>query len=117
MSLFTGMARAAHASLGPQMVHINTTFPTQIYIRWCCIDLSNAPRLSGLTSEPTGKLNTAGMEKASLRVTPDNLGNVLRQQLFKSLLLFSILKYSLRNHRELTRPVVEHVGMLIDKGS
>jgi hypothetical protein len=22
----------------------NTTFTEQIYIRWCCIDLSNAPR-------------------------------------------------------------------------
>src|ERR1700684_1741840 len=24
--------------------HANTTFTTQIYIRWCCFDLSNAPR-------------------------------------------------------------------------
>src|SRR6202167_2976133 len=24
--------------------HANTTFTEQIYIRWCCIDLSNAPR-------------------------------------------------------------------------
>ena len=29
----------------PPSSHSNTTFPTQIYIRWCCIDLSNAPRL------------------------------------------------------------------------
>src|SRR6202453_912926 len=28
--------------------HANTTFTTQIYIRWCCFDLSNAPRLSGV---------------------------------------------------------------------
>jgi hypothetical protein len=28
--------------------HANTTFTPQTYIRWCCIDLSNAPRLSGL---------------------------------------------------------------------
>src|SRR5262249_7586876 len=28
--------------------HANTTFTEQIYIRWCCIDLSNAPRLPGL---------------------------------------------------------------------
>src|ERR1700691_3498782 len=27
--------------------HANTTFTEQIYIRWCCIDLSNAPRQSG----------------------------------------------------------------------
>src|SRR5262249_20760093 len=27
--------------------HDNTTFTQQIYIRWCCIDLSNAPDLSG----------------------------------------------------------------------
>jgi hypothetical protein len=27
--------------------HANTTFTQQTYIRWCCIDLSNAPRLSG----------------------------------------------------------------------
>ncbi len=25
--------------------HTNTTFTEQIYIRWCCIDLSNAPPL------------------------------------------------------------------------
>ena len=56
------------------------------------------------------------MEKAALCVSPDNLGNVLSQQLLKNLLLFSILKYSLRYHCELTRAVVEHVGMLIDKG-
>jgi len=23
--------------------HANTTFTEQIYIKWCCIDLSNAP--------------------------------------------------------------------------
>jgi len=45
--------------------------------------------------------------KAALCVSPGNLGNVLSQQLLKNLLLFSILKYSLRNHRELTRAVVE----------
>src|SRR6202041_2150116 len=28
--------------------HANTTFTEQIYIRWCCIDLSNAPRYSVL---------------------------------------------------------------------
>ena len=28
--------------------HANTTFTQQTYIRWCCIDLSNAPRLSGV---------------------------------------------------------------------
>jgi len=28
--------------------HANTTFTEQIYIRWCCIDLSNAPDLSGI---------------------------------------------------------------------
>jgi CheY-like chemotaxis protein len=27
----------------------NTTFTAQIYIRWCCFDLSNAPRQSGTT--------------------------------------------------------------------
>src|SRR5271169_5317384 len=27
--------------------HNNTTFTELIYIRWCCIDLSNAPDLSG----------------------------------------------------------------------
>src|SRR5208337_570289 len=31
----------------PSWSHSNTTFPTQIYIRWCCIDLSNAPRKVG----------------------------------------------------------------------
>jgi hypothetical protein len=25
--------------------HVNTTFTQQTYIRWCCIDLSNAPAL------------------------------------------------------------------------
>jgi hypothetical protein len=39
---------------------------------------------------------------------------MLSQQLLKDLLLFSTLKYSLRNHRELTRAVIEHVGMSID---
>src|SRR5271155_865734 len=29
----------------PLSSHSNTTFPKQIYIRWCCIDLSNAPPL------------------------------------------------------------------------
>src|SRR5580658_2391978 len=29
--------------------HANTTFTEQIYIRWCCIDLSNAPPQSGIT--------------------------------------------------------------------
>jgi hypothetical protein len=33
----------------PPASHGNTTFPPQIYIKWCCIDLSNAPRLSGPT--------------------------------------------------------------------
>src|SRR5271155_5040821 len=28
--------------------HANTTFTEQIYIRGCCFDLSNAPRLSGV---------------------------------------------------------------------
>src|SRR5215472_12099800 len=28
--------------------HDSTTFTKQIYIRWCCIDLSNAPDLSGM---------------------------------------------------------------------
>src|ERR1700704_3546805 len=28
--------------------HINTTFRELTYIRWCCIDPSNAPRLSGV---------------------------------------------------------------------
>src|SRR6202041_149841 len=28
--------------------HANTTFTEQIYIRWCCIDLSNAPGESAL---------------------------------------------------------------------
>src|SRR5215472_231157 len=28
--------------------HVNTTSQEQTYIRWCCIDLSNAPRLSGV---------------------------------------------------------------------
>src|ERR1700724_1363386 len=27
--------------------HTNTTFRELTYIRWCCIDLSNAPRLPG----------------------------------------------------------------------
>ena len=27
--------------------HDNTTFTELIYIRWCCIDLSNPPRLLG----------------------------------------------------------------------
>src|SRR6266478_783247 len=27
--------------------HANTTFTQQTYIRWCCIDLSNAPSLLG----------------------------------------------------------------------
>jgi hypothetical protein len=26
--------------------HANTTFTQQTYIRWCCIDLSNAPAVS-----------------------------------------------------------------------
>ena len=26
--------------------HANTSFTQQTYIRWCCIDLSNPPRLS-----------------------------------------------------------------------
>src|SRR5262249_38733913 len=28
--------------------HVNTTSQEQTYIRWCCIDLSNAPRLPGV---------------------------------------------------------------------
>jgi hypothetical protein len=32
--------------------HANTTFTQQTYIRWCCIDLSNAPRLSGIGMNP-----------------------------------------------------------------
>jgi integrase len=51
----------------------------------------------------------------ALCVSPYSLGNVLSQQQLKNLLLFSILKYSLRNHSELARAVVEHVGMLIDQ--
>jgi hypothetical protein len=47
-------------------------------------------------------VSVTGMEKPALCVSPGNLGNVLRQQLLKTLLLLSILKYSLRNHRELT---------------
>jgi hypothetical protein len=35
--------------------HANTTSTQQTYIRWCCIDLSNAPRLSA-----NGPLNTFG---------------------------------------------------------
>src|SRR6202044_422683 len=31
------------------LVSYITTFKEQPYIRWCCIDLSNPPRLSGLT--------------------------------------------------------------------
>src|SRR5262249_34032901 len=33
--------------------HDNTTFTAQIYIRWCCIDPSNAPDLSGFGIEET----------------------------------------------------------------
>lgn len=61
-------------------------------------------------------MSVAGMEETALMTLPDNLGNVLNQQPLNNLLLFSILKYSLRNHCELTRAVVEHVGVLIDKG-
>src|SRR5271170_5785682 len=31
--------------------HTNTTFRKLTYIRWCCIDLSNAPDLSGLSQD------------------------------------------------------------------
>src|SRR5580693_3978717 len=31
--------------------HANTTFTQQTYIRWCCIDLSNAPRLPGVETD------------------------------------------------------------------
>ena len=48
-------------------------------------------------------------------VLPNNLGNMLSQQLLKRLLLFNTLKHSPRNHRELTRAVVEQVGISIDK--
>lgn len=30
-----------------KIVAANTTFTKQIYITWCCLDLSNAPRLPG----------------------------------------------------------------------
>src|SRR5215469_10948775 len=30
--------------------HSNTTLSKNTYIRWCCIDLSNAPRLPGVNS-------------------------------------------------------------------
>jgi hypothetical protein len=33
--------------------HANTTFTEQIYIRWCCIDLSNAPPLPDKSSSST----------------------------------------------------------------
>ena len=38
--------------------HANTTFTTQIYIRWCCFDLSNAPDSPGLS---TLRLLTSGL--------------------------------------------------------
>src|ERR1700691_1212355 len=36
--------------------HANTTFTQQIYIRWCCFDLSNAPDLSGLAAWSNDKI-------------------------------------------------------------
>src|ERR1700691_2261360 len=30
--------------------HANTTFTQQIYIRWCCFDLSNAPGLPDISN-------------------------------------------------------------------
>ncbi len=39
--------------------HANTTFTEQIYIRWCCLDLSNAPRKPDIS-------NNVGSVKAFL---------------------------------------------------
>src|SRR6202041_1634071 len=46
--------------------HANTTFTEQIYIRWCCIDLSNAPRLSGLGQRFAVYRNTSRSSTLSL---------------------------------------------------
>ena len=54
---------------------------------------------------------------AALCALPVNFGNMLTQQFLKQVLLLSILEYPLRNHCELTRPVVEYIGILIDEGS
>src|SRR5882724_6003415 len=35
--------------------HANTTFTLQTYIRWCCIDLSNAPRLPDKLTQALAK--------------------------------------------------------------
>src|SRR5215469_5779891 len=52
MQRLTGLPSAPNVTLidrrkpQPPTSHSNTTFTNQIYIRWCCIDPSNAPGLS-----------------------------------------------------------------------
>src|SRR4249920_2190467 len=47
---------------------INTTPGRKIYIRWCCIDLLNAPDLSGTRDRPTQDiLSTMPVRKFFLR--------------------------------------------------
>jgi hypothetical protein len=51
--------------------HANTTLPQQIYIGWCCIELSNAPRQSGTFL--TG-LNSVTVESVNHNVEKNSLG-------------------------------------------
>src|SRR5882724_7274562 len=46
--------------------HANTTFTQQTYIRWCCIDLSNAPRLPGVEESSSGEGTTSERQRTTL---------------------------------------------------
>src|SRR6185437_9525128 len=52
----------------------------QIYLRWCCIDLSNAPRLSGLWCRPVFACLAGGLSlrtffrnSAGSRIAPETV--------------------------------------------
>src|SRR5262250_1796716 len=47
--------------------HDNTTFIELIYIRWCCIDLSNAPRLSVEVGPPQVSSQFRDLAKKKVR--------------------------------------------------
>jgi hypothetical protein len=60
---------------------------------------------------PSRKASSRIARRAELRVSPDNCGNVLNQQMLEQLLLFCALKCPLRNQGELTRAEVEPLSV------
>jgi hypothetical protein len=75
------------------------------------------PRPEAKFADALAELEALGLDYSGVRdlVSPNDLTDVLCQQLFKVLALFDAMKDSRRNHREPMLAMVKQVGMSVEQ--